>query len=114
MIVLAKLRSCSLDITGYTDSSDQIWQAKHYFIAEKRKVLRALAGSKAKVYVPKLQASPHIKNCAPFVARVSEALNVAPATPVADALVVTSVGGQGMGEKSKSQNMKQLDVAGAI
>ena len=83
MIVLAKLRSCSLDITGYTDSSDQIWQAKHYFIAEKRKVLRALAGSKAKVYVPKLQASRHIKNCAPFVARVSEALNVAPATPVA-------------------------------
>ena len=64
--------------------------------------------------MPKLQASPHIKNCAPFVARVSEALNVAPATPVADALVVTCVGGQGMGEKSKSQNMKQLDVAGAI
>ena len=48
------------------------------------------------------------------MARVSEALNVAPATPVADALVVTSEGGKGMGEKSKSQKLKQLDAAGAI
>ena len=48
------------------------------------------------------------------MARVFEALNVAPATPVADALVVTCVGGQGMGEQSTSQNNEQLDVAGAI
>ena len=114
MSVLAKLHSCSLDITSYTDSSDQIWQAKHYFIAEKCKVLRALAGSKAKVYVPKLPASRHIKKCTQFVANVSEALNVAPAHQWPDTLMVTSEGGKGMSEKSKSQKLKQLDAAGAI
>ena len=31
-----------------------------------------------------------------------------------DALVVTSEGGKGMSEKSKSQKLKQLDAAGAI
>ena len=113
MTVLVKLRSSSFDITSYTDSSDQSRQAKHHFIAEKRKVLRALADSKAKVVVPKPQAPRHIKDCAPSVARVSEALNVAPATPLADALVVTSEAGKGMGEKSKSQKLNQLDAAGA-
>ena len=50
----------------------------------------------------------------PGVARDSEALDVSPATPVADALVVTSEGtGKGMGEKSKSQKFSQVDAAGA-
>ena len=40
----------------------------------------------------------------------SEALNVAPATQVANALVVTSEAGKVMGEKSKSQNLNQLDA----
>ena len=86
---------------------------KHHFVVEKHKILRALAGSKAKVVPPKPQAPRHIKNCAPSVARVSETLNVAPATPVADALVVVSEAGKGVGEKSKGQKLNQLDAAGA-
>ncbi len=63
--------------------------------------------------MPQPQAQRHIKDCAPSVARVPEALNVAPATPVADALVVTSEAGKGMGEENKSQKLNQLDAAGA-
>ena len=86
---------------------------KHHFVAEKRKVLQALTGSKAKVVMPKPQAPRHIQDCAPSVAGVSEALNVTPATPVADALVITSEAGRVMGEKSKNQKMNQLNAAGA-
>ena len=50
----------------------------------------------------------------PGVARDFEALDVSPATSVADAVVVTSEGrGKGMGEKSKSQKFNQVDAAGA-
>ena len=79
MSVLVKLRSCSFDITSYIESSDQNRQVKHHLVAEKHKVLRALAGSKAKVVVAKPQAPSQIKDCAPSVTRVSEALNVEPA-----------------------------------
>ena len=50
----------------------------------------------------------------PGVARDFEALDVSPATSVADAVVVTSEGrGKGMGETSKSQKFSQVDAAGA-
>ena len=80
-------------------------------VPEKRKVFRTLAGSKAKVVSPKPQAPRHIKDCAPSVTRVSEALHVAPATPVADAWVVPVEIGKVIGEKSKSQNLNQLNAA---
>ncbi len=111
--MLVKWRSSSFDITSYTDSSDQKRQVKHHFVAEKRKVLRALANSKARVVAPQITGARHIENCAQRVARLSEALNVATATPEADALVVVSEAGKGMGEKSKGQKLNQLDAAGA-
>ena len=47
------------------------------------------------------------------MARDSEALSVAPATSVADALVVTPEGrSKGMGEKSNSQMVNHMDAAG--
>ena len=50
----------------------------------------------------------------PGVPKNFEALDVLPATSVADAVVVTSEGrGKGMGEKSKSQKFNQVDAAGA-
>ena len=48
MTVLVKLRSSSFDTTSYTNSMDKYRRVKPHFVAEKRKVLRALAGSKAK------------------------------------------------------------------
>ena len=77
---------------------------KHHFAAEKRKVLQALTSSTAKVVMPKPQAPRHIQDCAPSVARISEALNMTPATPLTDALVVTSEAGKVMGEKAKAKS----------
>ena len=76
---------------------------KHHFVAERRKVLQALTGSKAKVVMHKPQAPRHIQDCAPSVTESPRHLNVKPATPVPNALVVTSEAGRVMSDKSKSQ-----------
>ena len=75
---LDKLHASGFDTTSYTEAREKYRQVahdtkasatarqrtKHLFVAEKRKVLRALAGSKAKDVVPKPQAPRHIKDCA--------------------------------------------------
>ena len=76
--VLDKLHASGFDTTSYTDASQKYREVahdtkasatarqrtKHHYVAEKRKVLRALAGSKAKDVLPKAQALRHAKDCA--------------------------------------------------
>ena len=76
--VLDKLHASGFDTTSYTDASEKYRQVafdtkasatarqrtKHQYVAEKRKVLRALAGSKAKDVLPQSQALRHGKDCA--------------------------------------------------
>ena len=63
--------------------------------------------------LPLRQSSPSSEN-PPGVPKDFEALDVLPATSVADAVVVTfEGGGKGMGEKGKSQKFSQVDAAGA-
>ena len=65
---------------------------------------KRLQAAKAKVVMPKPQAPRHIQHCEPSVPRVSEALNVTPATPVADELVVTSEASKVMDERAKAKS----------
>ena len=76
--VLHRLHASGFDTTSYTDASEAYRQtahdtkasaatrqtSKHQYVAEMRKVLRVLAGSKAKDVLPKSQALRHGKNCA--------------------------------------------------
>ena len=76
--VLEKLRASCFDIKSYTDASPKYQEVAHdtkasakarqkatdHYVAEKRKVLRALAGSKAKDVGPKVGALRHAKACA--------------------------------------------------
>ena len=76
--VLHRLHVSGFDTTSYTHASEAYRQpapdtkasattrqtSKRQYVAEMRKVLRVLAGSKAKDVLPKSQALRHGKNCA--------------------------------------------------
>ena len=73
--VLDRLHASGFDIKSYTGASQKYWEvahdmkasatarqtAKEQYGSEKRKVLRALAGSKAKHVAPKVRAMRHAK-----------------------------------------------------
>ena len=102
--------------TPVADATKVVDEGTRKKIPEKRKSTNSQKGDtvearRKKKSKQKLVSSSASSEHPPAVARETDALKMAPATPVADALVVTHEGrGKGMGEKSKSQKLNQVDA----
>ena len=104
------------DSTAVADATKVVDEGPRKKIPAKRKSTNSQKGDTVEARSKKKSKQKLVSSSAssehpPAVARETDALKMAPATPVADAFMVTHEGrGKGMGEKSKSQKLNQVDA----